>query len=113
MPFRTLGLTFCLFVVLVAGVIRVYRVDGQSMAPTLSDGQIVLVSRISATARAGDVVVFRSPIGDTLAIKRIYRDMGTHGMLLLGDNRDLSLDSRHFGLVPEDRLRGRVIYVGR
>ncbi|MEA5446153.1 signal peptidase I [Gammaproteobacteria bacterium AB-CW1] len=31
--------------------------------------------------------------------------------LMIGDNRDNSLDGRHWGLVPEDHLRGRAMFV--
>lgn len=31
--------------------------------------------------------------------------------LLLGDNRRISYDSRNMGLIPEENLRGKVIYV--
>lgn len=31
--------------------------------------------------------------------------------LLLGDNREISHDSRNLGLIPEDALRGRVIFI--
>ncbi|MDX1960632.1 MAG: signal peptidase I [Leptospiraceae bacterium] len=31
--------------------------------------------------------------------------------LLLGDNRENSLDSRNLGLIPEENLRGKVVYV--
>ncbi len=31
--------------------------------------------------------------------------------LLLGDNRTISHDSRNLGLIPEEALRGRVIYI--
>lgn len=31
--------------------------------------------------------------------------------LMLGDNRDNSLDGRHWGLVPEDHLRGRAMFI--
>lgn len=31
--------------------------------------------------------------------------------LLLGDNREISYDSRNLGLIPEEAIRGRVIFV--
>lgn len=31
--------------------------------------------------------------------------------LLLGDNREISLDSRSLGLIPEEAIRGRVIFI--
>jgi signal peptidase I len=56
------------------------------------------------TAIAGENVP--ACVSARMAIERV--PAGT--VLLLGDNPDASLDSRHFGCVPADRILGRVIH---
>lgn len=71
-------------------------VRGPSMSPTLSDGDVVLVS-LRARPRPGAVVLVRWPQRpDQLSIKRA---VGRHGCgwWVLGDNPDASTDSRHLG----------------
>ncbi len=61
---ETLLLAVGLFVVIEAISARV-RVEGFSMLPTLQNGELVLVSKISyrfAPIRRGDIVVFRHPL---------------------------------------------------
>jgi len=33
------------------------------------------------------------------------------GVFVLGDNREASVDSRHYGPVPVDQIRGRVLFL--
>ena len=50
------------------------RVDGSSMADTLTDGEIMFVekiSRYSRNFRAGDIVIVHYPIDDRAYVKRI------------------------------------------
>ncbi len=59
-------LAVCVCVILIASpfVVRPYRVQGQSMHPTLRDGQIVFVwqaPRFLQTPSRGDIVVLRNP----------------------------------------------------
>ena len=127
-----------------------FRVEGDSMLPSLSDGQSVLVVRTRFPwnrLRRGDVVVFERPGGEEgvyikrvvgmpgedvrVAGGRVYLDgdllaedyvQGTgeaanaeerewfNGPLeyfLMGDNRTESDDSRAFGPVPEESIKGR------
>jgi SOS-response transcriptional repressor LexA len=67
------------------------------MAPTLADGDIVLL-RPRVRARPGDVVLVRWPARpEQLSIKRaVRREEG--GWFVLGDNGFGSTDSRQLGL---------------
>ncbi|MGC4895987.1 S26 family signal peptidase [Micromonospora sp. DT31] len=107
-------------------------VDGPSMSPTLLPGDRVLARRVGTWhVEVGDVVVFRRPSrpGDPVGhpgpylIKRVAAvsgdrtpDLGLDSVLvpgrlvppatvvLLGDNRADSVDSRMFGYLPAERL---------
>jgi phage repressor protein C with HTH and peptisase S24 domain len=72
-------------------------VRGPSMAPTLRDGDALLVRR-GARARAGDVVVarFRSRPG-LLVVKRAIREQDG-GWWIEGDNEFVADDSRAYGV---------------
>lgn len=56
--------------VLLSSRFMVIRVSENSMAPTLVDGQFVLVLRGARRVRAGDVAVFVNPVDEGLAVKR-------------------------------------------
>jgi nickel-type superoxide dismutase maturation protease len=91
-----------------------FRVEDQSMEPTLQSGDYVLVNRWayrSRTPTTGDIVVLRNPeaTGQFL-IKRIMSSDATAGFFVLGDNTDHSRDSRHFGMVPRHLIVGQVRY---
>lgn len=89
------------------GRLRRVRVSGPSMLPTLQPGETVLVDP-RAAPRAGDLVLALHPHQDLLVIKRVSR-IDPHGVELLGDNPAQSTDSRHYGPLPLERLRGRVV----
>lgn len=62
---RLITLAVIAAVLLRSCVAETYRVQGSSMAPTLRDGQRVLVNRLAYRLhppRTGDIVVFRRPI---------------------------------------------------
>ena len=83
-------------------------IAGESMAPTLREGQW-WVARRTTVCRPGDIVVIDHPAYDgLLAAKRaIRRENG--GWWVEGDNPDRSRDSRHFGPVPDERIVGRLV----
>jgi phage repressor protein C with HTH and peptisase S24 domain len=81
------------------------QVRGPSMAPTLRDGDALLVRR-GARARAGDIVVarFRSRPG-LLVVKRAVREQDG-GWWIQGDNEFVADDSRAYGVAD---VIGRVL----
>jgi nickel-type superoxide dismutase maturation protease len=83
-------------------------VAGDSMAPTLNSGDVVLV-RWGGKVAVGDVVVARRPDRpDLLVIKRIVRREGTRWWIE-GDDPQRSDDSRIFGPVDQHGVVARVL----
>jgi nickel-type superoxide dismutase maturation protease len=87
-------------------VIRVRRVVGKSMMPTLRPGQIVLITPL-VRLLPGKVVMAR--FNNQEVIKRVKR-VSPEGITVEGDNPDQSTDSRHFGPVDPRSILGVVIW---
>lgn len=89
-----------------------YAVLGESMAPTLADGDWVLVDRgayARRVPRPGHVVLACDPRApDREIVKRVVRVDIHDGAWLEGDNHEMSSDSRLFGGVPRRLVLGRV-----
>ena len=89
-----------------------YRVEGESMEPTLSSRERVLVNKAAywfSKPRPGDLVVVRDPRRpERLLLKRIDRPAGVDRWLVLGDNPQASTDSRQFGPVGRELIVGKV-----
>jgi nickel-type superoxide dismutase maturation protease len=88
--------------------LRRVLVRGPSMAPALRHGDQVLVLFSRRTASAGEVVVVALP-DETLAVKRLIRLDGAGRVWVEGDNPFGSSDSRTFGALPPEAVRGRVL----
>ena len=86
-----------------------YVCEGKSMNPTLKDGETVLVDR-AAKIEVGDIVVAKHPIEkQSEVVKRVER-INKHGhYFLVGDNLEDSNDSRHFGAVAREYIKGKVV----
>jgi len=137
------------FIVVFRFVIGLAVVGGDSMDPTLRDGEIVVYYRLAGNYKAGDVVAMRVPAGE-FYIKRVAaaggktvdihdeklfvdgqeaNDVHAFGatkeetgaviypyyvrkgnVFVLGDNREVSKDSRMFGEVSLRQIKGKVIF---
>ena len=93
-------------------------VDSVSMEPTLLSGDIVLCSRKVTAKDIGlnDIVIFRSLEDDsTLLVKRVHGIENKSPVSIKydvrGDTRGNSCDSRSFGLVPMEKIDGKVCLV--
>jgi nickel-type superoxide dismutase maturation protease len=86
-----------------------YICEGVSMSPVLNHGDVVLVDR-RAKVEIGDIVVAKHPFEqNSEVIKRISRVDARGNYFLVGDNMEESNDSRHFGAVARDYIRGKVV----
>jgi nickel-type superoxide dismutase maturation protease len=86
-----------------------YICEGNSMNPTLKNGEVVLVDR-EAEIKVGDIVVARHPVEQiSEIIKRVERINERGHYFLVGDNADDSNDSRHFGAVTREYIKGKVV----
>jgi len=70
---ETLLLTFFIFWI-VNGLVGRYRIDGNSMNPTLINGEYLIISNFAYQLDAperGDIIVFRHPRSELNLIKRV------------------------------------------
>ena len=90
--------------------LSIIRVEGDSMAPTLGDGDDILVDGGDAAGRLRDgIYVLR--MDDVLMVKRIARAPGQGRIAVISDNPHYrSWEDLPMGAV---RLVGRVVWTGR
>lgn len=88
---------------------RAFLVEGDSMTPTLGNGDVVLVQP-SKVYRARDIVLAEHPYKSSVRIlKRIGQIEQSGTLQLIGDNPLASTDSRTFGAVSIESIIGRVV----
>ena len=90
-----------------AKMLTIARGLGDSMTPTLQDGDMVIIDRSQRTIREQDAI-WAMTIGDIAMIKRV-RIRGEK-VTLLSDNERVPADEAHH---EEIRVVGRVIFIGR
>ena len=90
--------------------LSIIRVEGDSMAPTLNDGDDILVDSGDAAARLRDgIYVLR--MDDVLMVKRVARAPGAGRISVVSDNPQYpSYPDLSMGAV---QLVGRVVWTGR
>ena len=87
-----------------------YRVDGDSMRPTLCPGDFVLVNPLAFKDQSpalGDVIVVKHPYRSCVIIKRVS-EVVDDGVVIVGDQPESSSDSRSFGRISFSAIVGRV-----
>lgn len=88
---------------------RGFLVEGNSMSPTLHDGDAVLI-RPSSNISIGDIVLARHPYKQSVRIlKRVAAIHADGHCDLTGDNASESTDSRSFGAIAAEDILGKVI----
>ncbi|MGX7745887.1 S24 family peptidase [Rhodopseudomonas parapalustris] len=88
---------------------RLLYASGDSMRPTIEDGEPLLVDIIDTEIIDGRIYVFT--IGDQVLVKRLRR-LGSR-LLMRADNRDLYPDEEEVPMIEPVRIIGRVRWVGR
>lgn len=85
------------------------RIVGPSMEPAVQNGEWWLVRR-GARARPGDVVMMRHPERPHLTVVKRLDHRTPEGWWVLGDNPQMSDDSRQFGPVADELIEGRLMF---
>ena len=81
-------------------------VEGLSMVPSFAPGERLLV-RYGGTFTIDDVVLVKRP--DQIDVKRINKVIDDR-IYVIGDNLDVSIDSRHYGPVSAEQILAKVIW---
>lgn len=93
------------------------RVNGDSMTPTLSSGDMVFVNPSAyakSTPQVDDIVLAHHPYQRDLTITKRVAEITTQGHVVLhSDNRREGTDSRSFGALSPDRIIGKVTSCSR
>lgn len=91
---------------------RLLRIRGESMAPRLPAGSVILLDPFAYRRQipeVGEVVVASHPEKAELSIVKRVGNIEADGRLfLISDNRAMGNDSRSFGPIPTHLLKGRV-----
>ncbi len=96
-------------ILLTLGLLKAIRVSGDSMRPTFKDGDVVLVRQARGIA-VGDIVLAEHPYKTSVTVlKRVAAIDDAGRVELRGDGRDESSDSRSFGTLPIEHIRGKAI----
>lgn len=88
-----------------------FQVKGNSMLPTLREGEDVLVTPISPSSKIfpGEIVVCRHPFKPHVRmIKRVTESFYDGSCYVLSDNASEGKDSRSFGVIERQLILGRV-----
>lgn len=83
------------------------RVSGDSMKPTLKHGQLVPASSV-LNPKVGSIVIVSH--NNLEKIKRVKLITDKH-LEIIGDNPEMSTDSRTFGLIDIDSVIGTVLFI--
>lgn len=103
----TVGMT----IALLSFLFPMCEVVGESMYPTLKEGDIIVCCRLFKIKK-GSIYIFSSPT-NKIVIKRLkYKRRGSmFNLYFEGDNKPYSHDSRHYGCVNSSDVKGRFLFI--
>ena len=84
----------------------VRRVNGDSMLPTLKEGQIVVGWKQSSIKQSDIVILSHNGVEK---IKRV-KSLSSQGVYVVGDNEKQSTDSRQFGVLLPKAILAKIIW---
>ncbi len=89
-----------------------FKIEDRSMEPAFKSGDYVIINKLAyafSTPSKGDVIVFNHPKEkNRFLIKRISLVTKSDELYVVGDNKNFSQDSRHFGSIKKDLIIGKV-----
>ena len=92
------------------GLRKIATVKGQSMLPTLKEGDMVFFKKYiknKSLLKVGQIVIIYHPLKNIRLIKRV-KSIIKNSIEVLGDNIEYSDDSNKFGLINNDNVIGIV-----
>lgn len=88
-----------------------FKIEDSSMEPTLKSGDYIIANKLAYIFKKpskGDIIVFKHPKDkNKFLIKRISNGNGDK-YFVLGDNKNYSTDSRHFGAINKHLIVGKL-----
>lgn len=87
----------------------VIKVEGDSMTPTYVPNQVVMATKLFISLAPGDIVVAIDPIDNSKFIIKRIKYVNGDKVFLVGDNANISLDSRYFGEVEISTICGKIL----
>lgn len=124
---KIIGYSVCIVLILTVMLLRLFvgtviNVSGESMVPTFNDGDFILTSAVydSTELNVGDIVILKE--NGKYLVKRIYGtpntttdidiikhipavQLGDNEYYVVGDNYQVSRDSRSFGPIQRDDIK--------
>ena len=103
-----------LFVAMILATFAISSTDGNSMYPTLKDGDTLLINT-TVEPKDGDIIILDTSDMEgwenksTQIVKRYYEEYSTDGYYVMGDNSEHSYDSRQVGEFDKECLFGVVV----
>jgi len=96
--------------------LHIYFVPSASMMPTIKPGELILIDSwayVEKTPLLNDVVVFEHGITKQHLVKRVtpwpeYKTPVKGIWFVTGDNSNASQDSRYFGGINSEKIKGKV-----
>lgn len=120
----TLFLAWLMLKIIKESVVEISYVANESMLPYLTPRQFVVIGKFApclhvpftsvrlfcSPCRAGHAYVFRNPQNISQRLVKFATSAAETSCYFEGSNRENSVDSRHFGRVPVEKVEGKILY---